>query len=793
LTRAIVIHGHFYQPPRENPWLEAVETQDSAAPHHDWNERVTAECYAPNTAARRVDDANRILDIVNNFEKISFNVGPTLFAWLARHRPDVCAKIVEADRTSVRAHGGHGNAIAQVYNHMILPLAQRRDKVTQVRWGVHDFRARFGREPEGLWLPETAVDEETLEVVAEAGLAFTILAPHQARRVRALAGGDWEEVGERVDPSRPYLWRGPRGLSLALFFYHAPIARAIAFERLLERSENLVAWLRAAFVDDRGKPQLVHCATDGESYGHHSRFGEMALAAALQQLDAEAPGILTNYGAFLAAHPPAHEVEIHARTSWSCVHGVERWRADCGCRTRSDRHQRWRAPLREALDWLAEHVDAFYEARASAHLKDPWAARDAYIEVLLDRSPERLAGFFEAHQRAALDAAARVEACKLLEMQRHRLLMYTSCGWFFDEISALEPVQILRYAAMALGYLADLGGGRREDALVGRLSATPSNLPEYGDGAEVWRQLVRPTAVDFRRVIAHYAISGVFEDPPADARVYAWRVERLDEARETADGAALRIARVRVGSGVTGETREAVYALVHYGGHDFACGIRPWEGQAAYDAMKADLLRRFARLSVADVVRGMDEHFPGEPFSLADLFLEERRRVLASVILAVLEKQEETYRRLWDETRKLVHYLRQVDVPIPDALALVARHVLEQQARAELLQLDERPAIPERVHELVEEAETLGLALDLGPARFVANRAVRRALDVVAADPSPARVAGATALIAGAHRLGLRYGYWATQNQFFELWRAHPETRGALGPLAAALGFNLPL
>jgi alpha-amylase/alpha-mannosidase (GH57 family) len=791
LTRAIVVHGHFYQPPRENPWLGAVEVQDEAAPYHDWNERVTAECYAPNTAARRVDDANRILDIVNNFEKISFNVGPTLFAWLARHRPDVCAKILEADRTSVRARGGHGNAIAQVYNHMIMPLATRRDKVTQVRWGIGDFRKRFGREPEGLWLPETAVDNETLEVLAEAGIKFTILAPHQARRVRPLEGGDWEDVRDRVDPGRAYLWRGPRGRALALFFYHAPISRAIAFDNLLERSENVVAWLRAAFADDRHEPQLVHCATDGESYGHHSRFGEMALAAAAQQLEAETPGVLTNYGAFLGAHPPAHEVELYERTSWSCAHGVERWRADCGCRTRSDRHQRWRAPLRDALDWLAGQIDAGYEARASPHLKDPWAARDAYIEVVLEPSADRLEEFFAAHQRTPLDAAARAETRRLLEMERHRLLMYTSCGWFFDEISALEPVQILRYAAMALQYLGDLGGSRLEGEFVRRLAAAESNLPEFGDGGEVYRRLVRPTAVDFQRVIAHYAITGVFEEHPETASVYAYRVERHDEARDAADGAALRIAHVRVGSEVTGEAQEAVYALVHYGGHDFSCGIRRWEGEAAYEAMKADLRRRFARVSVADMVRGMDEYFPGEPYALAHLFLEERRRVLAAVIRTVLEKHEETYRRIWDETRKLVHYLHQVDVPIPDALTLVARHVLEQQACVELEQMGGRRTIPERAFELVREARALGLTLDLMPARFAMTRAVRGALEAVAAAPAPARVAEAARLIEGAHTLGLRYGYWATQNQFFDLWRALPEARPALQPLGDTLGFRL--
>ncbi len=790
MTRAIVIHGHFYQPPRENPWLESVEVQDSAAPYHDWNERVTAECYAPNTAARRVDEHNRVLDIVDNFEKISFNVGPTLFAWLARHRPDVYAKILEADRASVAARGGHGNALAQVYNHMIMPLATRRDKVTQVRWGIDDFRARFGREPEGLWLPETAVDNESLEVLAEAGVKFTVLAPHQALRVRPLGAATWEETNG-IDPSRAYLWRGPRGLTLAIFFYDGHISRAIAFDRLLERAENLVAWLNAAFSETRTWPQLVHCATDGETYGHHSRFGEMALAAAVQQIEAEGTATLTNYGAFLAAHPPTHEVEIRERTSWSCAHGVERWRSDCGCRTRGDWHQRWRPPLRQALDWLRDQIDPFFEARASAHLKDPWAALDAYAAVLLDRSPERLDAFFAAHARGPLDPTARVEARRLLELQRNRLLMYTSCGWFFDEISAIEPVQILRYAAMALQYLNDLGGGRLEDGFVRRLAAAPSNVPEIRNGAEVYRRLVRPTAVNLNRVVAHYAITGFLEEYPADARVYAYRVERLDEARESVDSTALRVAHVRVSSEITGETRDMMYALLHFGGHDFSCGIRAWDDQATYDAVKADLLGRLARQSVADLVRGLDEYFPGGLSSLSHLFLDERRRVLASVIRATLDRHEETYRKIWEETRKLVHYLREVDAPLPEALAIVARHVLEQQVAAELQPLPELGAIPDRAFTIVGEAQTLGLTLDLAPLRFIMHRAVTQALDAIAESASSERVARATALIEGARRLGIRYGHWATQNRFFQLWRERPDARDVLLPLATTLGFSL--
>ncbi|HEX9822189.1 MAG TPA: DUF3536 domain-containing protein [Methylomirabilota bacterium] len=788
--RAIVIHGHFYQPPRENPWLEAVEVQDSAAPYHDWNERITAECYAPNTAARRVDAANRILDIVDNFERISFNVGPTLFAWLERRAPGVARAIGEADRASVLARG-HGNALAQVYNHQIMPLASRADKVTQVRWGLEDFRLRFGREAEGLWLPETAVDDETLEVLAEAGVKFTILAPSQAWRVRPLAGGAWDEINHAVDPSRPYLWRGPRGLSLALFFYDGPVSRAIAFEHLLENGERFAARLRAAFSEARDWPQLVHCATDGESYGHHSRFGEMALAAALAELEADDSIELTNYGAFLAAHPPTHEAQIHQNTSWSCAHGVERWRADCGCRFRADRHQRWRAPLREALDWLRDLADPLYEARAAVHLRNPWAARDDYVRVVLDRRPGALEAFLAAHARGPLDETARLEIRRLLELQRNRLLMYTSCGWFFDEISGIEPVQVLKYAAMVLQYLRDLGAGHHEPELEKRLAAAPSNVAGYGDGGEVFRRLVAPAVVDLRRVVAHYAITGLFEEHPDDAAVYAYRVQRLDEAREAYGATALRIAHVRVQAEVTGESREAMYALLHFGGHDFTCALRAWEGRAAYDRMKEDLLRRYARYSLADMVRGLDEHFPGEPFALPHLFLEERRRVLARVTASVLERHEATYRAIWEENRKLVRYLREADAPIPEALAIVARHVLEQQTLDELARVEGVGPLPERLLETLAEASALGLTLDLAPAKPRMQALVDRALDALAAEPTAERAAHARRLVEDATALGLRFGLWRTQNRFFEIWQARAEARAVLGPLGEALGFNL--
>jgi len=790
-ARAIVIHGHFYQPPRENPWLEAVEVQDSAAPYHDWNARITAECYAPNTAARRVDAANRIIDIVDNFERISFNVGPTLLGWLAREAPAVHAKIVDADRASVDARRGHGNAIAQVYNHMIMPLASRADKVTQVQWGLEDFRQRFGREAEGMWLPETAADDETLEVLAEAGVKFTILSPSQAARVRRLGTEAWDDVGERIDPSRAYLWRGPRDSRLALFFYDGPISRAIAFEGLLESSERMVARFRAAFTETRTWSQLVHCATDGESFGHHSRFGEMALAAALRTLGADPSLEVTNYGAFLAAHPPTHEAQIRQGTSWSCAHGVERWRADCGCRFGTGSQQGWRAPLRDTLDWLREQTDGFYEARAGAYLKDVWAARDDYGAVVLDRTSPRLEAFLAGHQAVPLDPRARLQVRCLLELQRNRMLMYTSCGWFFDEISGLEPVQILKYAAIVMQYLRDLGGPALEPELERRLAAAPSNVVDFAHGAEVYRRLVAPLTADLRRIVAHYAITGLFTEHPDEATVYAYRVERLDETRRNGSSAALRIAHVRVESVVTGEAREVMYALLHVGGHDVTCALRAWEGQAAYNGVKADLLDRHARDSVADVVRGIDEHFPGETFGLPHLFLDERRRVLAAVTASVLAQYEETYREIWEESRGLVRYLRRVDAPIPDALTLVARHVLEQEVSAAARSLDGLGALPPRVEELLGEAHALGLNLNLTLIRPALEHALTCALDGVAEQPTVERIDAARRLVADTRRLGLDLSLWGAQNRYFEIWRARPAARPALEPLGEALGFAL--
>jgi len=482
----VCIHAHFYQPPRENPWIEEVEPEPSASPDHDWNERITAECYAPNGAARIADSDGRIESIRNNYASISFNFGPTLLGWLESKAPATYAAILEADAESMERFDGHGSALAQPYNHMIMPLATARDRRTQVAWGVADFRRRFGRDPEGMWLPETAVDLDTLEALAENGIRFTVLAPNQAARVRP-PGGDWQDVGsEGPNTTVSYRQLLPSGRTIALFFYDGSISQAVAFEKLLDDGETLAARL-LAIVRSRGEASggLVHVATDGETYGHHHGHGDMALAVALGRLEHE-PGVrLSNYALYLAAHPPEHEVQVREDTAWSCAHGVERWRSDCGCSTggEDDWNQGWRAPLRDSLDGLASDLAGVFEQKAQGLLRDPWMARDDYIEVVLGSDAER-AAFLDTWYIGDGDED-RVLALRLLELQRCAMLMFTSCGWFFNDLAGIETRQILRYAARALDLAESVGANGIREPFLAVLSEARGNGSDAKNGREL--------------------------------------------------------------------------------------------------------------------------------------------------------------------------------------------------------------------------------------------------------------------------------------------------------------------
>ena len=489
------MHGHFYQPPRENPWTGEVGVEASAAPYPNWNERITDECYRPN--ARPVvlpgDAGGRILPA--NYSRMSFNFGPTLLSWLDGHAPDVTEAIRDADRASRDRYAGHGSAIAQAYNHMILPLASARDRRTQVWWGIREFERRFGRSPEGLWLPETAVDLPTLETLAQFGLRFTILSPQQAARVRPLdEPGEWTDVsGGRIDPRRAYAVRLPSGNRIAVFFYDGPASHAVAFGALSEGGVALARRL-ANLASDSPDPQLLHIATDGETYGHHHPGGVAALAEALDEIEKSGFARPTSYGEFLTLHPPRLEAEIVENTAWSCAHGLGRWRDDCTCSTGLNPGwgQMWRGPLRSALDGLRDALAEVFEERGGALLADPWAARDASIDLVLDRSPEALDDFLRRNAARPLVPAEREEAARLLEMQRHAMLMYTSCGWFFDDPSGLETTQILRYAARAVELAPVSLRGPIESEFLRALEAVVSNDPEAGHARRIYEQNAPP-------------------------------------------------------------------------------------------------------------------------------------------------------------------------------------------------------------------------------------------------------------------------------------------------------------
>lgn len=732
----LCVHGHFYQPPRENPSLESVEVQDSAYPYHDWNERVTAECYAPNAAARILDTQNRIVKITNNYSKISFNFGPTLLSWLQEKAPRVYQSILEGDRESATRYSGHGSAMAQAYNHMIMPLANRCDRVTQVKWGIRDFQHRFGRNPEGMWLPETAVDLQTLDILAEAGIKFTILAPRQASRVRRIGGRAWKDVsGDRIDPTRAYQVRLPSKRKMALFFYDGPISRAVAFEGLLGNGEQFANRLLSGLSQQRDWPQLMHIATDGESYGHHHHFGEMALAYALEHIEEKQLAKLTNYAEYLEKNPPAHEVEIFENSSWSCVHGVERWKSNCGCNSggHADWNQEWRGRLREALDWLRDTLASKYEEKARAFLKDPWAARNAYIDVILDRSEESLARFFQQHAVRELNEAEKITALKLLEMQRHAMLMYTSCGWFFDELSGIETVQVIQYAGRAIHLANELFEGSVEPGFLEKLALAKSNIPEHRDGALIYEKFVQPALVDLPKLAAHYAISSMFQSYPDQAEIYCYSVDRNDYTIEEAGKMKLAVGRARFTSQITRESSVLSFGVIYLGGHNVAGGVRQFENEQAYSETKKELIDAFSRADSTEVIRLLDKEFGKNIYSLKSLFRDEQTRIVNLILETTLREVEAANRRIYEQHVPLIRFLADAGMPQPRIFHLMGEFAINSQIRKELE--SENPDM-NRIQGLLNEAAIMKVPLDQQMLEFVVKKKAEQAAQDFGSEPA---------------------------------------------------------
>jgi alpha-amylase/alpha-mannosidase (GH57 family) len=680
--RFVCVHGHFYQPPRENAWLEVIEQQEGARPWHNWNARIQFECYAPNAQSRMLGEDGFIRRIRNNYARMSFNFGPTLLSWMEHADPEAYALILEGDRLGKERYGGHGNAIAQVYGHAIMPLCNERDKVTQVYWGIRDFEHRFQRHPAGVWLAETAVDVPTLEVLAAHGIAFTILAPRQAKAIRKLGETEWVSVSEDdLDTRRPYWCTLPAGRRIAVFFYNGATARDVAFNHLLNNGRAFASRLASILDDASPAPQLAHIATDGESYGHHHRFGEMALADALAFVEDNGLAQLTNYAQFLERFPPTCEVEIHENSSWSCVHGVERWRDDCGCHTgaHSDWHQQWRSPLREALDWLREALIPLFNSRAGMWLRDPWAARNDYIQVILDRSGTAADLFLEKHARRLLGVQEQVEVFRLLEMQRHALLMYTSCGWFFDEISGIETNQILQYALRAMDYAQDLSGKSLHQAFYDRLAAAPSN--RYAHGAVAYEQQVLPSRVDLKRVAMHFAVASLFESDPSKLNLYNYTAEVAFFKRLSAGTPRLAAGRLGIRSRITRAAHDYSYVVLYLGQHHIVGGISGDMEQDVFEALYNRASAVFQHASLAELMDLLNHAFGEDKFSLDSLMADEQLRYIKNLTASGLDHAASSLRSVFNDNYQLIVGLNRHNLPLPEAWRKVCSYVLNEDLR----------------------------------------------------------------------------------------------------------------
>ncbi len=772
--RYLCIHGHFYQPPRENPWLEAIELQDSAYPYHDWNERITAECYAPNGCSRILDAEGRIEKIQNNYAWMSFNFGPTLLSWLKDKVPDTYRDILAADLASSGRFSGHGSAMAQCYNHMIMPLANSRDKLTQVVWGIQDFRHRFGREPEGMWLPETAVDLETLEIMVQHGIRFTVLAPSQAKSM------DGEDVsGARIDPTRAYLLKLPSGRSINLFFYDGPISRAVAFEGLLNNGEQFARRLLDAFSDQRDWPQLGHIATDGETYGHHHTFGDMALAYALNYIHANGLAKITNYGEYLEHNPPVHEAEIFEETAWSCVHGVGRWSANCGCNSggHGDWNQEWRAPLRAALDWLRDEVAPCYETTAGRFLKDPWAARNDYIQVVLDRSPESQERFASQHfRRKTLQRTERVTIWKLLEMQRHAMLMYTSCGWFFDELSGIETVQVIQYAGRVVQLAEDLFGKGLEQRFLEKLALAKSNIPENGDGAGIYNKFVKPAMVDLPKLAAHYAISSLFENYPEHTRIYSYSVDVKDYRARPAGKMRMAIGKARLTSEITQESDMLMFGVLHFGGHNLHGGVARFSSDEQYRELARLMREAFSRADLPGAIHLLDQGFGGQTYSLKNLFKDEQRKVVDEILKPTLEHVEAFHRELYENEGPMLRFMHDCHIPIPKELKVTAEFALNGLLRRAF---NENKLDLERMQNLLEDVRLIDAPIEQATLEITLRRNLERKAEALLANPQNLNtLRDFREAVAIAKSLPLPLVLWSVQNRCWEiLQKFYPEMK----------------
>ena len=768
----ICVHGHFYQPPRENPWLNKVEIQESAYPYHDWNHRINAECYVRNTSSRIWNGEGKIEDIMNNYAWMSFNIGPTLLAWMENETPQTYEGILQADRDSMERFSGHGAALAQVYNHMIMPLANERDQETQVIWGIEDFKSRYKRFPEGMWLGETAVNTTTLEILAKHGIKFTILSPYQAKNIRKIGEEEWQDAtNAQVDTKRAYTCKLPSGNEISLFFYDGPASQGVAFEGLLNDGERFAERLRGQFTEEDGddEVQLVHIATDGESYGHHHSLGEMALSYCLHSIEEEEGVNLTIYGEFLEKFPPEYEAQIVENTSWSCYHGVERWRSNCGCSTGGNAGwtQDWRAPLRASFDWVRENLVTLYEDEMKKFTDNPWEIRDKYIQVILNRDRENVSAFLKEHFGDQLKDEDKVRILKLMEMQYHAMLMYTSCGWFFDEVTGIESMQDVFYAARAVQLAEDISGNEYEPEFEKMLEQIPSNLPEYGNVLTAYNRFVKPMALDMIRIGAHYAVSSLFEEFPEEVSLYNFSASVKTRHYYEAGKQKLIIGRTEFRSDITWEKVDISYAVLHMGDHHLFGGVRKYIGADALKEVHENMVTFFRKGNVYEIFNLMDEYFGNHNYSFWHLFRDEQRSIMELVMENTLRSVEGSMEQIYENSYPLLQTIQEINMNVPTRLKLPVDMAVNTKL---IRELENGNFNIDRFTELLRSATEMKVNLDVVTLNFLTDNRLNFLMKELRKDPHDSEILDSiNRLLELIKKSPLKPNEWEAQNIAFEI------------------------
>ncbi|MFZ1229543.1 MAG: DUF3536 domain-containing protein [Saprospiraceae bacterium] len=768
-NKYICIHGHFYQPPRENAWLEEIQNQVSAAPFNNWNERINYECYAPNRAARILNNSGQIREIVNNYENISFNIGPTLISWMEENDMPSYMEIIEADKRSVKSNNGHGNAIAQIYNHIIMPLANAEDKLTQVKWGIYDFESRFGRKPEGMWLSETAVDTATLEVLSSEGILFTILAPRQLAAIRKMGENDWVDINEsNIDTTHPYKVLLPSGNQISIFFYDGVISQKVAFDGILNDGEVFAnAFIQAG--ENASDNALINIATDGESYGHHHHYGEMALSSCIEHINKNPNFIITNYGNYLALFPPTFEARIHENSSWSCYHGVERWRSDCGCNTGGHPgwNQQYRKPLRDGLNWLRDELTKVFLSKGTAIFKDLMAAKHDYISVVLNRNTTFVKNFLQKHLKEAFEEELGMNALKLLEMERHANLMFTSCGWFFDEISGLETVQILQYARRAVTH-AEYFGATIEHDFRKKLELIPSNLPEFENGRHVYESMVLTSEIRLEQVAMHISVLSIFERVPSEMNLYKFFATNEVFKRESHEPNQLVIGSATMKSTLTWATLNYSFGVLYLGQTHIVGYIKNGKNQLDFNDFMDKVRNLFKNDDLPELINQMHSYFGAERFGFSNLFQDEKINLLKIISKKNLKTAVESFREIYNSNFNILHEMSLTGFPISSGYAAIVAFVLNADLMDELSlkktinfeKLMSITVMMQKWEVKPEDPERLGL---------LAEKHIYQQLRLFEQNKNPTQLENISKILDWVNILSIPINLWQSQNEFYEI------------------------